>query len=111
MACETRVAKGQTLAERMAEVRVALVKLEASLQAGQVTVVIGPNGAVGFKGWGTGRSDITDVCAVRTLQAASSWAFRQALSRAEAQSGRKMNPAAVAAGHHTHDGKTWHSGH
>jgi hypothetical protein len=91
----------------MAEVKRALQRLERYLQTGSVKIGIAPNGAVSFGGW-QDRDDVTDVCAFRTLSAENSWALRQAVARAETMQGRKVNPAAVAAGWHTHDaGKTW----
>jgi hypothetical protein len=109
MPCDTTLRKEQTLVDRNAEIKRALARLEASLKAGRVSAVIGPTGAVALKGW-TDRDDITDVCAIRTLQASNSWELRQAIAKAEMQSGRKMNPNAVAAGHHMH-GDKWHKGH
>lgn len=94
---------GQTLAERMAETKAALGRLERSLTVGQVKVAIGPNGAVVFLGWAD-RDDLSDVCAYRSLSAMGSHALRQAVARAESASGRKVNAGAVAAGFHSHDG-------
>lgn len=113
MPCESRIQRGQTLAERNAEITAALRTLEARLQASTVRVVIGSNGAVALQGWTPAdRRDVSDVCAIRALQAAGSWALRQAIARAESQSGRKMNPLALAAGTHSHDGgKSWNPGH
>lgn len=109
MACETRLRDGQTLAARFEETRKAIAKLEQALKEGKVKVGIGPNGAVLFAQWGKAdRSDVSDVCAYRTLTAASSWALKQAVAKAEQMTGRKVNPLAVAQGCHSHDnGKTW----
>jgi len=108
MPCDTRIREGQTFVERVSEVKQALARLERYLATGSVTIGIAPNGAVTFKGWQADRADVTDVCAFRTLSAASSWALKQAVARAEAMTGRKVNAQAVAAGWHTHDaGKTW----
>ena len=107
MPCDTRIRAGQTFVARVEEVKLALERLERYLSTGSVKVGIGPNGAVTFAGW-TDRDDVTDVCAYRTLAASNSWALRQAVQRAEAQQGRKVNPKAVAAGFHSHDGgRTW----
>lgn len=113
MPCDTVNKQGQTAKERALDVKKALAKLEAQLATGSVKVKIGANGAVAFDGWKpTDRDDVTDVCAIRTLQAQGSWALRQAIAKAETQQGRKVNPHAVAAGHHSHDGgSTWHKGH
>jgi hypothetical protein len=111
MPCDTIVREGQSFEQRVTEVEKALKRLESSLQAGRVKVQIAPNGAVAFAGW-KDRDDVTDVCAYRTLAATNSWALRQAVARAEATQGRKVNAAAVAAGTHSHDGgKTWDKGH
>src|SRR6266567_1873866 len=111
MPCDSNLRDGQTLAARNEEIKKALAKLEAELNLGRAGVKIAPNGAVAFTGWAD-RRDVTDVCAYRTLAAQSSFALRQAVARAEAQQGRKVNPAAVASGHHSHDGGgTWHKGH
>lgn len=107
MACESIRRQGQTLVERMDQVKRALERLERYLTTGSVKVAIGPNGAVAFGGWAD-RDDVTDACAYRSLSATSSWALKQAVARAEAQAGRKVNPTAVAGGWHSHDhGRTW----
>jgi hypothetical protein len=107
MPCDTTLRDGQTLAERQTQIERALARLEAALQGGRVKVGIAANGAVAFQGW-QDRDDVTDVCAFRTLTASNSWALRQAVARAEATTGRKVNSRAVEAGWHSHDnGKTW----
>lgn len=113
MACDTKLRSGQTLAQRGVAVKSALAKLEAALKAKKASVVIGANGAVAFKGWNAGeRDDVSDVCALRILQAQGSWELRQAIAKAEAISGRKVNMMAVVSGVHSHDGgKTWGPGH
>jgi hypothetical protein len=95
----------------MTQVEKAIRRLETQLGTGQVKVGIAPNGAVVFQGWAD-RDDIVDACAFRTLQAQSSFALRQAIARAEATSGRRVNANAVAMGLHSHDGgRTWDKGH
>lgn len=107
MACETMRKPGQSLQDRMDQVRRALSRLEAQLTQGRVKVTIAPNGAVAFQGW-TDRDDVSDVCAYRSLTATGSSALRMAVTRAESMSGRRVNATAVAAGHHSHDGgRTW----
>lgn len=107
MACESRLRQGQTLAQRGAQIKAALKRLEAALTAGRVKVTIAPNGAVAFAGWAD-RDDVTDACAYRVLSSESSWGLRQAVARAQVTSGRQVNPQAVAAGWHSHDnGGTW----
>lgn len=107
MPCETKVRTGQTVAERRAQVLAALKRLDAQLGAGKVTVAVSPQGAVAFIGW-QDRDDITDVCAYRALAMMKSHAMQRAIAAAEVRSGAKVNPQAVAAGWHSHDGgKTW----
>jgi hypothetical protein len=111
MPCDTSLKNGQTLEDRNNQVKAALRKLEAALKGGTVKVNIGSNGAVAFTGW-KDRDDVTDVCAFRTLTAEGSWELRQAVAKAEAMTGRKVNANAVASGTHSHDGgHTWHKGH
>lgn len=107
MACDQTLSAGQSLEERMAEVSWALRQLKAQLQAGVVKIQIGTNGAVTFAGaWD--RRGLSDACTYRVLAAEGSWELRQAVARAEATSGRKVNARAVALGTHSHDGgKTW----
>jgi hypothetical protein len=106
MPCDTP-RKGQSLTERVNPVQEALKRLERYLSTGSVRVVISDKGAINFTGW-KDRDDVTDVCAYRTLSVQNSWALRQAVARAEAQQRRKVNPQAVAAGWHSHDGgKSW----
>lgn len=107
MACESMRKPGQSLQARIDEVRKAMKRLEAQIAAGRVKIAIAPNGAVAFTGWAD-RDSVTDACAYRTLSAANSIPLRQAVMRAEAMTGRKVNARAVAEGHHSHDGgKTW----
>ncbi len=107
MACESMRQPGQSLQERIDQVRKAIQRLEAAIRAGQVKLAIAPNGAVAFQGW-KDRDNVTDACAYRTLSASNSVSLRQAVMRAEAMSGRRVNVNAIAAGHHSHDGgKTW----
>lgn len=98
----------------MRETKVALARLEQKLTTGAAKLVIGPNGAIAFQSW-EDRDGVTDVCAYRTLSASNSWALRQAVAKAEAMSGRKVNANAVAAGTHAHADASgalhWHKGH
>lgn len=109
MPCDSRRDPGETRDQRRAKVSKSLAQLEAMLTFGTVKVEIGPNGAVVFKGWQKkDRSDVTDVCAYRTLAAKGSWALRRAIAAAEVRAGRQVNEQAIAEGYHSHDGgKTW----
>lgn len=96
---------------RESQIKASLRRLEAALKGGVVKLNIGPNGAIAFQGW-KDRDDVTDVCAFRRLTAEGSWELRQAVAKAEAMTGRKVNANAVASGEHSHDGgDTWHKGH
>lgn len=109
MPCDS-VPAGMTPRQREAQIKEALARLEAQLGSG-VSVVIGPDGAVAFRGW-KDRDGVADVCAFRRLTLENSFKLKQAVQRAEAQSGRRVNPQAVGAGVHSHDdGATWHPGH
>lgn len=114
MACDMRIMNMQPGFLREAAERrrkEALAKLAQALKEKTARVVIGSNGAVAFQGWNE-RNGISDVCAYRALTAANSAELRAAVARAEAMSGRKLNPQAVGAGVHSHDGgNTWHAGH
>jgi hypothetical protein len=108
MACWTIRTRQQTEAERRAEVEKALEELERALMSGRVDVIIGEDGAVCFSGWIEERNDVADVCAFRTLAERGSWVLQEAVAAAEAASGLKVDPAAVSAGVHSHDGgATW----
>lgn len=111
MACDTvRTTPRQTAEERRTEVRAALKALEARLLSGALKVVVDrASGAVAFVGWQGGeRRGLTDACAYRTLSASSSWALKQAVAKAEAAAGRRVDARAVTAGVHSHDGgATW----
>lgn len=87
----------------------ALARLQTALGRGSVTVAIGPQGGLAFKGWAaTERGGLSDLCAYRKLLSANSPELRRAVARAEGISGRKLNASALAAGVHSHDGgKTW----
>lgn len=113
MACGSMRSRGQSVAQRQAEIKAVLKKLEQKLKSGRVSVMIGPQGGVAFVGWTNEDKDsVTDACAYNTLQAEGNWELKQAVARAEAMSGRKVSAAAVAGGFHTHDGgKSWTPGH
>lgn len=108
MPCIGMNLKGKAKAERQRIIALALDSLERALANGSARVTVGANGAVAFSGAWPNRSGMTDVCAVRALQARHSDVLAQAI----AATGRQVNPQAVAAGIHSHDGgQTWHAGH
>jgi len=97
-------------AEQTTKRATALTRLETMLAAGTATVVIGATGAIAFKGWQSSDVGMVDACVYRRLLASNSPGLRRAIARAEAVSGRKVNPQAIASGTHSHDGgKTWGS--
>ena len=99
---------------KVPEIATASKALDKLLESQKVTVTIGAQGAVAFKGWNAanGRGKMSDVCAYRKLMASGSFALKKAVQRAEALSGRKVSAVAVAAGTHSHDGgDTWNEGH
>lgn len=88
----------------------ALSRLAQALGNGTVSAVIGPGGSIAFRGvaWNATEAPVSDLCAYRALTAANSPELRRAVMRAEALSGRKLNPHAIGAGVHSHDGgRTW----
>lgn len=110
MACDFRIPAGMTAPQRKKQIEEAVDRLNKALTVGEVKLKIGPTGGVAFVGnWQ--RDGISDVCAYRKLLAMGSPGLRTALVRAEALAGRKVDPRAIAAGEHTHDGHTWHKGH
>lgn len=104
MPCMTQPNLTQT--QKQAQ-QMALKRLQAAIGAGTVQVVIGRNGGIAFKGWAD-NGGVSDLCAYRAL--ANTPELRRALARAEALSGTRLNPQAIAAGVHSHDGgQTWGS--
>ena len=105
MACWLNDARAaQAAPEKKRRAKEALERLERALQAGTVKAVIDrASGSIAFKGlW---RSDgVSDACAYRALTAANSATLRQSIARAEVTAGRSVNPAAINAGVHSHDG-------
>jgi hypothetical protein len=106
MACDTIRKPGQSLVERASEVEAALRKLRSDLLTGRTQIKIAPNGAIAFVGAGVA-GDLTDACAYRVLAFQNAPELRTAVARAEAVQGRKVDPRAVQAGWHSHDGRTF----
>lgn len=111
MACDTRLAERQTLAERKQEVKEALARLDAKLKKRIAKPVVGPQGSITFAGWDANeRSGISDACAYRLLMITGSALAKAEIARAEQMAGRSINRQALAAGVHSHDGgRTWGS--
>ena len=87
--------------------RTALERLIAAIGAGKVQIAVGRTGGIAFKGWADAdREGVSDLCAYRAI--ANAPEVRRALIRAEALSGNRMDPRAIASGLHSHDGgATW----
>lgn len=113
MVCEASRRQEQSAADRAREIRETLKRLEGLLAFGTVRVVIGPRGELAFAGWEEKeRQGVSDVCAYRKLVAAGSFELKRAIQKAETLAGRRLNPQAIAAGVHSHDGgQTFHPGH
>jgi len=110
MVCETRLKPRQTLAQRKDEIRRMVARLSEGLAAGRIKAVIGPQGAIAFTGLtDADRDGVTDNCAFRLLMVAGSPLARAAIARAEALAGRSVDRRAVAAGWHSHDGRSWNT--
>ncbi len=86
--------------------RAALVRLQAAIGAGTVQVIVA-RGSIALRGWlAADREGISDLCAYRAL--ANTPEMRRAVFRAEAMSGQRVDPRAIASGLHSHDGgQTW----
>ena len=94
----------QTL-ERITEKLDALKRLQQSIALGTVKVIVGRTGSIAFRNWND-RKGLTDLCAYRAI--ANTPGMRRALVRAEAMSGNRLDPRAIAQGEHSHDGgATW----
>lgn len=111
MACESRRRPGVTPEQRQKQIADSVAALGRALAEGRVVVKVGPQGAITFTGWSEQQRDgVSDVCAYRKLLASGSWALRQAVAKAEAMAGRKVDQRAIGAGVHSHDGgRTWGS--
>jgi hypothetical protein len=111
MVCETRLKPRQTVSERAAEIRRAVLKLSEGLASGRIKAKVGPQGGIAFEGFaGDERDGISDACAYRRIMVSGSALAKAAIARAEALAGRTVDRAAVAQGWHMH-GDAWHPGH
>lgn len=110
MPCDTRLKAGQTIKQRVGEVRATVARLAQGLITGRIKPRIGPTGGIVFPELSeTERDGVTDVCAYRRLMAEGPALAKAAIARAEQLSGRSVNREALAHGHHSHDGgATWH---
>lgn len=111
MVCDLRQ-PDETPQEQRERIDRELAAMASGIAAGSVQIVIAEDGAIAFTGEAADRGTLTDACAYRLLGEHYSFELQNAISLAEAQQGRLVNPAAIAAGRHSHDGgQTWHAGH
>lgn len=113
MPCDTRLKRGQSIQQRIAEVKKVVNQLDKLLASRQVKPVIGPQGAIAFQGWAENQRDgVTDACAYRRIMVEGSALARAEIARAEQFAGRSVDRQALAQGFHSHDdGRTWNRGH
>lgn len=104
MPCMTQPNRTPEVKARQAK---AVERLAAAIGEGAVKLVVGRTGSIAFAGWkDSDREGVSDLCAYRAI--ANAPAVRRALLRAEAMSGNKVDPRAIASGLHSHDaGATW----
>lgn len=106
MPCTTQPNLSALQKQRMQD---AITRLGSALANGEASVVVSSSGALAFRGWDK-RDGVSDLCAYRALTSSNSPSLRAAVLRAEAMAGRKIDPRAIAAGVHSHDGgQTWGS--
>jgi hypothetical protein len=99
MACESSRKRGQTLSERVTEVKKAATAID-KLIAGRNVKVIVRNGAIAFDGIPDATRDgLTDACIYRRIMSTGSYAAKQAIAAAG-----PVSKQALAAGIHSHDG-------
>jgi hypothetical protein len=113
MPCDTKLKPGQTISERIAEIKKMVETLSSALVAGRVKARVGEEGGIVFDGLTDAeRNNVTDACAFRRIMVSGSALAKQRIAQAEALAGRTVNRQAVGQGLHSHDGgKTWHHGH
>lgn len=110
MPCNTKLKKGQTIAQRAAELRKRGEQIDKMLAAGRVGVKIGPQGGIAFTGIPEDvRDGMTDNCVYRAIMARGSHQAKLAIAKAERLAGRAVDKKVVAQGLHSHDGgHSWH---
>lgn len=112
MACDTIRKPQQTLAQRREEIRKRLAQVDKLLASKRVTAKVGPQGAITFIGLSdTDRDGMTDACIYRQIARTGSVMAREAIKRAEMLAGKAVQPAALHAGIHSHDGGASWSSH
>ena len=110
MPCDRKLKKGQTIAERAAELRKRGQQVDRLLAAGRVSAKVGGQGGITFIGIPEDvRDGMTDACVYRAIMARGSHQAKMAIIKAERLAGRTVDKAVVASGLHSHDGgASWH---
>jgi hypothetical protein len=110
MPCDRTLKAGQSISQRVDEVKKAVEKLSVALAMGRVKAKVGPQGAIAFVGWTDAERDsVTDACAYRRIMVSGSALAKAAIAKAEQLAGRGVNKLVIGQGAHSHDGgRTWH---
>ena len=114
MPCDTRRKRGQTIQQRVAEVKKVAYDVNSLLATGKIKAVVDKaTGAIAFQGLSDAiRDDVTDACIYRRIMAEGSSLAKAAIAKAEQMAGRGVNKQSLASGVHSHDGGiSWHNGH
>jgi hypothetical protein len=112
MPCDTVYKQGQTLAQRVEEVKSRTKVIDDLIAAGRVKVKVGPQGGITFTGISTAdRDGMVDGCIYRMLTRPGyqmKAKTRVALRQAEIMAGRGVDRKVIAQGLHSHDGgQSW----
>ncbi len=110
MPCNTKLKKGQTIAQRAAELRKRGQQIDGMLASGRVGAKVGGQGGITFTGIPEDvRDGMTDACVYRAIMARGSHQAKMAIAKAERLAGRTVDKGVVASGLHSHDGgASWH---
>jgi hypothetical protein len=116
MPCDTIRTRGQTIAQRAAEVKDVVARFVKGIVAGVVSVKVSAEGGVVFTGISDkDRDGVTDACVYRRIMATGGALAKAKIAQAEMLAGKSVNRQAIGhggGGLHSHDGgKTWHHGH
>lgn len=104
MPCDTRLKRGQTISQRITEVRSVVERVSQGLSAGRIKAKVGPTGGIAFVGIDDKERDaVTDACIYRRLLVSGTAKVKAMLST------MPVNKQSIAQGHHTHDGVNWHT--
>jgi hypothetical protein len=110
MPCDRKLKAGQTIQQRVVEVKKAVERITTGLTTGKVKAVVSPRGAIAFTGLTEDERDgVTDACAYRRIMVSGSALAKAAILKAELLAGRGVDKQVIGQGAHSHDGgRTWH---